>query len=68
MVGAIREKTIEECASLLEDIASNINDVMIEEMHLINEDTLDCLRSDKEYCRYLAKRIRGLKSKGEEVL
>lgn len=59
----VRLNTIEECAKHLEELAEKANDVLVEERHILQEDTVELFRNDIDHARRLANSIRSLASK-----
>lgn len=59
----VRLNTIEECAQHLESLAIKSNDLLVEERHILQEDTVELFRNDIEYLRQLANSLRKLASK-----
>lgn len=59
----VRLQTIEECAKHLESLAEKNNDLLIEERHILQEDTVEIWRNDIDFLRQLADELRKLASK-----
>ena len=57
-----RNNTIEECAKELERTADVLNDLMIEERHVLQHDTLRAFVMEKEIRRNCAIILRRLKT------